>query len=359
MASNKSRGLLARLRSSASRGLASVKELGVTPGGNVGWTVRSGGARSTFYAGSDVDWEERAGTLWLNSAVSLCAGFLFNKVCEPSLEVRRTSAGRAGAKEEAVPEHPLLALLARPNPEYSGNALLQAVALSYKAKGNAYVVKVRDAGGLGAPRELWYVPHWQMEPLEPSGGGPTEFYRHTVGGKSKYYPRRDVIHLKFGMDPEKPRLGFDPSRAQLAGVVSDTQVDVYTATILTGLGVIGAFVSPATSGDKISPEQAGTGQGDVAGADHGRLARRRDRAEPAREGGEGRLDARGDGARQDRQPARVAHLRLVRLRADGDRPSVREHDLRQQGRGAAGVDGERHHPVPDRLGRDRHPGAAS
>ena len=242
--------VLARLARMASAGL---KEFGVSVNSDYGWTVRGGRWHSAFYPGSDVDWAKEAGTLWHNGAVGLCVNYLFNKVVEPAAQVVAD-----GPDDTLVPapKHPLLTLLRRPNPEYRGSALVRAAALSYKVNGNAYIIKVRDAGGHGAVRELWYLPHWQMEPAEPKDGGPTEFYRHVVGNREKLYPRRDVIHLKFGIDPESPRRGLSPFRAQFQSVASDREIDTYTATILRNMGVIGALVSPANKEDEITPTVA-------------------------------------------------------------------------------------------------------
>jgi HK97 family phage portal protein len=238
----------------AARGLAALKEFGVTATGNYGWTVRSGRWHSAFYPGSEVDWAKEAGTVWHNGAAGLCVNYLFNKVAEPKA---RVMAPAEGGKEAPVVGHPLLALLAAPNPEYRGSSLLRAAALSYKVAGNAYVIKVRDAGGLGRPRELWYVPHWQMEPVPPEDNGPTQFYRHVVGNRERIYARRDVIHLTYGRDPENPRKGLNPFRAQYQSLVADREVDTYTVTVLRNLGVIGALVSPAGD-EEISPDQADT-----------------------------------------------------------------------------------------------------
>lgn len=229
------------------------KDFGVTATGENGWTTVSGG-RATRYPGSDLDWAGEAGPLWLNGAVAICLQYIFDKIAEPTL---RAVFEAAGGMLQPIPKHPAALLLAWANPEYRGRQLMAALALSYKLNGNAYAVKVRGPGGLGTPRELWYVAHWRMTPLPPPDGGETQFYKFTLpGGGFKLYPRADVIHLRNGLDPENRRLGMAPFRAQLRGVVSDNEIDTYTAVLLRNFGVVGALVSPASPEDELDADQA-------------------------------------------------------------------------------------------------------
>ena len=230
------------------------KDFGVTAEGDTGWS-RIGGGGSVRYAGSDMDWETEAGALWLNSVVSICLQFTMDKIAEPHLR-----AVYHGADDllQPVVNHPAALLLAWANPEYRGRQLLAASSLSYKLNGNAYIVKVRGPGGVGSPRELWYVPHWRMIPLAPPDGGPTQFYAMSMpnGQPAKIYKRADVIHLRNGLDPSNPRLGLSSFRAQFRGVVSDNEIDTYTAVLLRNFGVVGAMVTPDGDDVEISPEQA-------------------------------------------------------------------------------------------------------
>jgi hypothetical protein len=245
------KGFFARVAS----GLSVIsKDFGVTAEGDAGWRSISGGG-ATHYPGSDIDWEAEAGPLWLNPVVAVCLQFVTDKIAEPHL--RAVHEG-AGGMLTPVPGHPVPQLLARANPEYNGRQLLAALGLSYKLNGNAYAVKVRGPGGLGAPRELWYVPHWRMRPLTPEDGGPTRFYKLTFPGSTaaKLVPRENVVHMRNGLDPENPRLGMSPFRAQLRGAVSDNEIDTYTAIVLRNWGVFGAIVSPAGADVEVSPDQA-------------------------------------------------------------------------------------------------------
>src|SRR4051812_7581684 len=59
----------------------------------------------------------------------------------------------ATGQEEPLHDHPMLRLLQRPNPFYSGSVLWMATVIEWMAEGNAYWFKVRSASG--AVRELW------------------------------------------------------------------------------------------------------------------------------------------------------------------------------------------------------------
>jgi hypothetical protein len=61
-------------------------------------------------------------------------------------------------QEEQVRQHPMIKLLRRPNDYYSGIVLWMATVVDWVADGNAYWIKIRDAGGKVV--ELWWAPSW-------------------------------------------------------------------------------------------------------------------------------------------------------------------------------------------------------
>ena len=204
--------------------------------------------------GSQTDWVKEAGTLWLNSAVSICLGWIADNLPEPELQVYRTSAD---GTREPIPGHPLPALVDNPNPYYDGDTLWQATAVSYGADGNAYWLIARDAAGRGVPRELYWVPHWQIEPRWPDDG--SDFISHYVyrpDGEEIVLQRSDVVHFRFGMDPHNPRLGMSRLKAVLREICSDNAAATYTAALLKNMGVPGVVISPASPDGKITKEQS-------------------------------------------------------------------------------------------------------
>lgn len=242
-----------------SGGDGSSNFFGVTWDSGIGWRGINGGRSSTRFPGSDLNWEAEAGPPTLNSVISILSQYVFDKLIEPRVHVVYE---KDDGMLQPIPKHPCAQLLLVPNTEYDGDQLLSGMALSYKIDGNAYALKVRGSGDRGAPTELWYIPHWQMYPLPPKNGGPTEWYVYLKPMPSgvpepTFIPRRNVIHVKNGMSADGNwRMGFAPARAQLRAFVSDNEIDACTAVILRNHGILGTIVSPATAEVEITPDQA-------------------------------------------------------------------------------------------------------
>ena len=170
---------------------------------------------------------------------------------EATLVVRRRKVD--GSYDE-VPAHKMLELIARPNEYYGDIALWSATLLSYLIDGNAYWIKARN--GVGRPAELWYVPHWTMEPKASLDGA--EFlshYRYTPGsgmGPIDLEPD-DVVHFRHGIDPRNPRKGLSPLAGTLREIFMDLESSNFVASLLRNMGVPGVVISPKNGGT-VSPE---------------------------------------------------------------------------------------------------------
>jgi HK97 family phage portal protein len=149
-----------------------------------------------------------------------------------------------GKKDEAIYEHPLLAKLKRPNAYYSGNTLWFGVILSLVWDGNGYIVKVRK-GDLSIT-ELWYVPHFLIEPKVYNGSTNfIDFYEYTPGGKVpvKIMPE-DIIHFRYGIDPFNPRKGLAPLKSIARDAATDEEADLFAVSLLKNMGVPGLLFTP-------------------------------------------------------------------------------------------------------------------
>lgn len=148
-------------------------------------------------------------------------------------------------KWDDVDGHPLELLLDQPNDFYDGGALMSGLLVSFSLDGNAYLLKRRDE--LRAVRELWYVPHWLMRPRWKDDGSTfITHYDYTLPGTGRtiaVHPE-EVVHVRFGIDPENPRLGLSPLRAALREVLTDEEASVFSAYILSNMGVPGGVISP-------------------------------------------------------------------------------------------------------------------
>lgn len=157
---------------------------------------------------------------------------------------RRREDSGGGIIWERVLDHDMEVLIDRPNDAYDGDALWKATALSFTMSGNAYWRKVRNV--YGDVVQLWYVPHWMIRPEWGAHG--TTFISHYelsgfMGGPVKLAPR-DVVHFRFGLDPENPRLGYSPLQAVLREVMTDDEASRFSEKILENMGVPGLVVSP-------------------------------------------------------------------------------------------------------------------
>lgn len=139
--------------------------------------------------------------------------------------------------------HPMVQLLRRPNPFYSGTLLWMATIVSWLMCGDAYWIKVRNkAGGV---EELWFVPANLIEPEVDEGS--SEFithYTYRPQGESIRLENSEVVHFRYGLDPQDPRKGWSPLRGVLAEVFTDDEAANFTAALLHNMGVPGVIVSP-------------------------------------------------------------------------------------------------------------------
>ncbi len=98
-----------------------------------------------------------------------------------------------------MPDHPLLALLADPNPMCAGPSFMESIAGFLVLHGNAYIERVETQGG--APAELHVLRPDRMRVVTNSNGWPVE-YMYTVGTRQAHFPidmlsgRADILHLK-------------------------------------------------------------------------------------------------------------------------------------------------------------------
>ena len=163
---------------------------------------------------------------------------------------------RDDGQADPVIGHPMARLLARPNRFFSGEVLWMATLLSWWVDGNAYWLKLRN--GTGAVAELWWVPHWMVEPLAPADGtGYVSGYAYNPGDGNGPYEVdvADIVHFRFGLDPTDMRKGFSPLRSVLREVFTDDEAANFTATLLRNMGVPGLVFSPADSASAPADEE--------------------------------------------------------------------------------------------------------
>ena len=141
-------------------------------------------------AGALIAWTAHGAPQWTprNYAALAREGFAQNAIAYRCVRLVADSAAsvplvlyEGGAEHDA---HPLLDLLARPNPLESGTELREALAGYLLIAGNAYLEAVEAAG---RPRELYALRPDRMRVVPGPRGWPVA-YDYTAGGRTTRYP---------------------------------------------------------------------------------------------------------------------------------------------------------------------------
>lgn len=221
-----------------------------------GWTLsRNGdvtwltvGARQSPIKQSD------AGDLTLNSIVSICLQWIGT-----SWGMAVPQVGRMVGKEfkPDAGRHPVLDLLQKPNPSYGGKWLFWALQNDYWTDGNAYVHMVAAGSRVV---ELHYLPASCVEP-KPDATGHLLYYEYTVNGQVIEIQPEEIIHFRFGVDPDNLLKGRAPLRSAFREVVKDNSASDYLAGLFKGGGIPPAVLSPRIGKDQegyavVTPEDA-------------------------------------------------------------------------------------------------------
>ena len=199
------------------------------------------GRSPLFLPRTAIDYEREVGDGTKSDIVMAGVHWLMGAFPEaPVILNRLTSDG----SPEPVLMHDFLALLKRPNPYYSGEQLWMGVEMSYTVDGNAYALIVRN--NAGRPAQLWWVPHWMMEPAWDSEGN--EFLTHyeysPPGQRTIRLEPEEVLHFRFGFDPNNPRKGLSPLRTVMRELFTDAEAANYTASLLRNGAVPSIMVMP-------------------------------------------------------------------------------------------------------------------
>lgn len=141
--------------------------------------------------------------------------------------------------------HEAAKLLNNPNPYFTGASLRLAIWISWFVDGNVYLRKARD--GSGKVRQLWYIPHWMIEPKWDDAvlGEFIGHYLYSPGGAGQEeIAPSEIVHLKCGVDPENVRKGYSHLKILLRAIFNDDEASNFVASLLLNGGVPGVIISP-------------------------------------------------------------------------------------------------------------------
>jgi HK97 family phage portal protein len=220
-------------------------------GGGLNWLFQDFFGVGTLLPKTKVDYAKEVGDGLGSSVLAGPLNFLMRTFPEAPPIVERRK--RAGAWEEED-DHPLIGLLENPNPFYTGEVLWMCTILDF-AFGNAYWYKIRNE--FGDPIQLWWIPRAMIRPRWKLDG--SEFvshYEYRPGIAAKAYPidPKDIVHMRFGLDPRNHRLGLSQLGALMREIGIDDEAANFTGAILRNLGIIGVIVSPKEKNGTVGKE---------------------------------------------------------------------------------------------------------
>jgi HK97 family phage portal protein len=156
---------------------------------------------------------------------------------------------------EQIARHPMAKLFRRPTfdpkigrAHYTWMTMIAGLMVSYIVDGNAYLIKVRGGGGSGKPVQLWYTPHWMMNPMtfaDSATSSYVDYYDYCPDGSTHYpLPVEDVVHLRDGLDPDNHRKGLSKVKNLLREIYTDEEAARWTASLLRNHALPGVIISP-------------------------------------------------------------------------------------------------------------------
>lgn len=149
------------------------------------------------------------------------------------VEAAASAPLRVSESGAVMADHPLIALLAKPNPEQSGAELFESFYGFLQTAGNAYLEGVALDGIL---RELYVLRPDRMK-ARPGKSGWAEAYDYSVGGRSVTFRKPDdgslspILHLKL-FHPTNDHYGLSPLEAASASVDLHNAASAWNKSLL-------------------------------------------------------------------------------------------------------------------------------
>lgn len=198
------------------------------------------------------DYRHEVGNLDLNSLAMAVVNFTATRIPEAKPVVSTTTPE---GDQKLDFQHPAARLIRRPNPHHIWANYAGLCSMGWWFSGNVIFLKSRSI--TGEVVELWLLPHFLVEPRWPGDGRAPEVpkdrnndpflshYQYTPPGKAPVlYPAQDIIHLKRGVDPYRPRMGLGAFESLYKELYGDDRMALFTATIMKNMGIQVPVISP-------------------------------------------------------------------------------------------------------------------
>lgn len=176
--------------------------------------------------------------------------FIANGFIEAPVRVQQRRSGTL----EVVNEHPMVELIADPNPFYSGALMWMATVAEWIIDGNAYWLIVQS--GAGRPAALIWIPSWFIEPKSDNPRELVTHYDYRPAGVNIRLELDEVVHFRWGLDRTNPRKGSSRLKTVLREIYSDEEAARWLAALLRNMGTPGLVISPKGDGAQFSPAKA-------------------------------------------------------------------------------------------------------
>jgi phage portal protein BeeE len=227
--------------------------------------------RTNYWRRNDrVNHKSEVGDLDLNSLAMAVVNFTATRIPE----AKPCVVTREGTDEKRDFNHPMAQLIRRPNGHHIWANYAGACSVSWWLNGNVFFYKTRS---LTEVEELWYLPHFLVQPRWPGDGKSPDVvkwaeqhgesttdldtflshYQYNPPGKAPVlYPAKDILHLKRHVDLSNPRLGIGPFEALYKELCADDKMALFTAAIFANMGIQVPVISPADNADTIDDAEA-------------------------------------------------------------------------------------------------------
>ena len=138
--------------------------------------------------------------------------------------------------------HPALELWNNPNEDMNGKDLVKAVMLQALFFERAYILKYRVNGRIVA---LMPFKHDLVLPQRNEGSGRlVDYYKITTDVGDKFFPREDVIEVRFSVNPADPLWGLSSLDATGTSAFGLRTITEMTASLTSGMAMSSGVVIP-------------------------------------------------------------------------------------------------------------------
>ena len=189
--------------------------------------------------GSTKDWARVAGDLGLNGIVASAIDWYVRNYPQVTVKYYRPVDSQ---QAEPVEDHPVIALMAQPDPMVMGSLFWSWVIQDYKLFGNTYLRKIRSTTR-GVVTALQFLPQDMVRPVG-NGINPLTHYVYTTDGRSFDIPVSDIIHIRYGREPSDIRLGRSPVTAVLREIATDNTASTTAWGLLANGAMPSLIVGP-------------------------------------------------------------------------------------------------------------------